>query len=134
MTPFSPFLYCRSNSIDVTYIPLNERQNGDLYSNDECLNEHRRSSQNDVSSLKSSKQNCSYCCCSSPSSSSETRSSCWHLKRRQIIRQSSHASGGYGKTEGEIKMNFLSELSKTKKVKYWQKIIPLYIILIKIRR
>ncbi|XP_058979261.1 uncharacterized protein LOC101893211 isoform X1 [Musca domestica] len=82
----------RSNSIDVTYIPLNERQNGDLYSNDECLNDHRRSSQNDVSSLKSSTQNCSYCCCSSSSSSSEPRSSCWHLKRRQIIRQSSHAS------------------------------------------
>ncbi|XP_065364774.1 uncharacterized protein LOC135957872 isoform X2 [Calliphora vicina] len=78
----------RSNSINVTYIPLLERRNNDLPSNDDALIDYvTELCQNDACSLNSLNGS-NLCCCSQRSNSS----SCWHLKRKQIIRQSSHAS------------------------------------------
>ncbi|XP_037826291.1 putative uncharacterized protein DDB_G0282499, partial [Lucilia sericata] len=78
----------RSNSINVTYIPLLERRQHGLRSNDDDLIAYVNDlCQNDACSLRSSNGS-NLCCCSQRTNSS----SCWHLKRKQIIRQSSHAS------------------------------------------
>ncbi|KNC22324.1 hypothetical protein FF38_04499 [Lucilia cuprina] len=78
----------KSNSINVTYIPLLERHNHGLRSNDDDLIAYVNDlCQNDACSLRSSNGS-NLCCCSQRTNSS----SCWHLKRKQIIRQSSHAS------------------------------------------